>query len=50
MQRLPKEKKNDNFYLTGVIWETRVTLGTHSNTAGNALKVLVFDFIENEES
>ena len=38
------------FTLTGVIWETGVILGPHSNTAGNALKVLVFDFIENEDS
>lgn len=38
------------FTLTGVIWETGVILGAQSNTAGNALKVLVFEFIENEES
>lgn len=38
------------FSLTGVIWETGVILATHLDTAGNALKVLMFDFIGSEES
>lgn len=37
------------FTLTGVIWETGVIIGTYSNTAGGALKVLVFDLVENKE-
>lgn len=49
MQCSPKEKKMTIFTLTGVIWETSVILATHSSTAGSALKVLVFDFIENKE-
>jgi len=50
MQFLPKQKKLTIFTLTGVIWETGVVLGTYSSTAGNALKVMLFDFIEKEES
>lgn len=46
MQCLPEEKKMTIFTLTGAIWETGVILGTHSNTAGDTLKVLVFELLK----